>query len=417
MKDTLFSPFSLPDIETAISRLIQAIERKEKIVIYGHDDVDGITSTVLMCEVLKGLKSEVSYYIPNRLTGVYGLEERAVKKFKAKGIKLIVTVDCGTTNHQEIIFAKNVGIDVIITDHHEVSQGIPPALAFVNPKSSDSVYPFRELAGVGVAYKIAQTLVRKKLEISLSQWYEEYESLLELVALGTIADRVPLSGENFYLTELGLSVISETVRSGIKAIKEISGIEENRRLEIDEVNTLFLPLLSVSRFENSSLSGRNDACELLITNDLTKAREIASSLKQRSEKWQEEAESVCCRLGEIMEKTKLADREKILVIVEERTGIRFLGYCAGKLKERYLRPVVVIGYKEDYAVGEARSIPEFDLIEAFKYCADLFKRYGGHKQAAGFSLEVKDIEKFKGRIREYGENYLSNTESANPTFI
>lgn len=381
--EDLHSPFLLNDIKEAVERVGEGIARRERMMITGHDDVDGITSTLVLMKTLKNLHPEVDYYIPDRNREGYGFSQELLQSLSSQGVKLIITVDSGSSDLQGVEWARSLGIEVIITDHHEPQEKLPPARAVINPKRRDSTYPFRYLAGVGVALKFSLAL----LESFGRREGGFLKEFLPLVALGTIADKVPLVGENRILAKLGVEELGLSTRPGIQALRGMFQVCPG----LDPIDDI-VELLRFGHFQG----GRSDIVELLSTRDSTRIEAICKGLKQSGRLWKKAAEEA----RELVRREAETDGE-IIVAVVPQVGANFLGHCAGLLSKEARKPAVVIGKRGDVLVGEGRSPQGFDLFKAFSSCRDCFIQYGGHKRAAGFSMKPEGIEKFIGQIKDY----------------
>jgi len=385
--EDLHSPFLLNDIREAVERVGEGIARRERMMIIGHDDVDGVTSTLVMMKTLKSLHPEVDYYIPDRNREGYGFSKRLLEHLSSQGVKLIITVDSGTSDFPGVEWAKALGIEVIITDHHEPQGRLPAAWAVINPKREDSTYPFRYLAGVGVALKFSLSL----LESFAGGDKGFLKEFLPLVALGTIADKVPLVGENRVLAKLGTEELGLSTKPGIRALRGMVQVCPG----LDPVDGI-VDLLRFGRFA----AGKSDVVELLSTRDSTRIEAICKGLKQAGRQWRKAAEEA----GGIVRREAETNEDIILAVVPQ-IGVNFLGYCAGLLSKETGKPAVVIGKRGDVLVGEGRSPQGFDLFQAFSFCRDCFIQYGGHKQAAGFSMRPEELEGFIERIRGYARSH------------
>lgn len=387
----LLNPHTFSGMPVAVKRIRQALDKKEKVMVYGDYDVDGITSTTLVTEVLAGMGLDVTHYLPHRVKEGYGLNKNIIDIAQQKKVKLLVTVDCGTSSHHEIKELNKHGIDVIVTDHHQpVGRDLPAALSVINPKAHNSGYAYKELAGVGVAYKFCQAVSGKHL-------FEE----LDLVCLGTIADVVPLVGENRIIAKEGLGRLSKTRRHGIKALMEVSGIQGK------PVNSTFVSFILGPRL---NASGRMDTAEsalkLLKSKDYTEALELAKSIdgynRQRQKvegKILEEAEAIISRDVNFKE-------QNIIVIAKEDWHTGVLGIVASKLADRFYRPTIVISMTDGLCKGSARSIKNFHLFEALSECRHLLEGFGGHAHAAGLVISKNSIEEFKIAINRLAKEKL-----------
>jgi len=404
-EEDMSDPFLISDMDRAVERIGESISKGERILVYGHDDVDGITSLVVVTEVLRNLNGEVVYLAPNSRRVGFGPSKETIKRAREEGVKLIITVDCGLSCLEEVAYAKELGVDTIIVDHHELPFQLPPALAVINPKCGELPQEIRQLAGVGVAYKLAQATAIKNLGLTGSQWFSCQKGLWELVALGTIADRVPLIGDNRIFTKIGLERMRGSDRPGIRAIIEAVGGINWEKLSENLVQTQFVPLLSSSE----SINGSNNGCELLLTDSPLEAVQIATLLFEKSKDWQERVKVGYERASRSAKRLDL-EKTKIIIVVDNEMELSFLGPCASKLREEFFRPAIVIGFKKDCALGEARGPAGFDLVDCFRFCQDLLIQYGGHKQAAGFTIQKEKIDDFIKRANLYAESKLSPDE-------
>lgn len=388
----LHQPKLLPDLEKAVQRIIQAIEKKEPILIFGDYDVDGVTGTSLLLRTLRTVGAKVSFYIPHRVKEGYGLSDTGILYAKSQGFNLIITVDCGTTDFQEIELAKNLGIDMIVCDHHETKDKLPVADAIINPKRPDSNYPFSELGGVGVAFKLAWGILS-----ALNQPKEYLTEHLDIVALGLIADIVPLTEENRILAKFGLQQIPKTKKVGLQALLKVAGIDK-REITPYEIGFMLAPRINAS----GRLSQAEKAVRLLITNDKAEAEIIAQELNQENTQRQNLENEILNQVIEVIEKKDLA-KNRVLVLGDERWHEGVVGIVASRIVDRYFRPTILIAIKDDKAKGSGRSIPGFNIYQALKYCQDNLLSFGGHKYACGVVLEKSSIMPFSQKIQEYAE--------------
>jgi len=385
----LHDPFLLKDMEEAVRRICEAIEKKEKICICGHEDVDGITATCVLFETLKDMGAYLIYYIPSKKEEGQGLVKNIVDTLFKNGVKLIITVDCGISNVKDIEYAKSKGIDVIISDHHEIPKTLPDAVACIDPKREDDTYPIDTLPGVGISFKLAQAVSMKRMKITPSQFLSVKKDLTSLVLLGVMADRVPLLEENRSFYVLGSKSLQESNRVWVKTLRMN---DPNQKDTVIPRN--IVPILSSAR----SKRGLNPGCEFLLTNDGRKASKIYNQLLNISKNWHKESKVLYDR---IKENAKSSIHSKLIVAVDFQTSPYLLGYFANRLREEFSRPAFVIGLRKNSATGEGRGIKSFNLVECLKTCDDILLDYGGHKQAAGFSINVKNISEFKQRVKHY----------------
>lgn len=389
-------PYLMADMDKAVERILRAIKKKEKIMIHGDYDADGVVSTVLLYEVLKKFTPNVDYYLPSRQQEGYGLSLETIKKFREKNIDLIITVDCGVTNVKEVDLANKFGIDVVVTDHHSIPAKLPDAYAILNPARKDDKYPYKKLAGVGVAFKLAKALLEKLGEKELERKY------LDLVAVGTIADCTPVNGENRVLVKHGLDILGETKRTGLIQLMKKAGVD------FDNIDTFDLgfkigPRLNAAgRLKHSSL-----AFELLTTASEERACELSHDLDAVNKERQSLTYKI---IDEAEEQIGNVDEKRMIVAYGENWPVGVVGLVAGKLCERYARPALVLEKGKDQSVGSARSIPNFNIVEAIRSCSDLVIKHGGHSQAAGVTLKNKHLDNFCKRINDFADNNLKRED-------
>ncbi len=395
----LRDPMDLPGMAAGIERVIKGLYDNEQMMIYGDYDVDGITATTLLYMVLNKLGAQVDFHLPNRLTEGYGLSNDSIDEAKAKGVSLIITVDTGMTAVDEVAYANSVGVDIIITDHHEPGAGIPEACAIINPKQPGCSYG-EEMSGVGVAYKFAQALYR-----ALNQDIRELEEHLDLVALGTAADIVPLIGENRILTRYGISQIARTTKPGLKSLAFVSGLM-GKAISTGQVVFILAPRINAL----GRLGDASQAIRLLSTRDERLASEIARKLDSENRRRKEIDEVTLNEaIDQMMEVTDLTS-DRAIVLGAEGWHPGVIGIVASRLVERHHLPTVMIAIQDGIGKGSARSIPGFHLCEALKQCEDLLIKYGGHKYAAGLSIKAEHIEEFRKRFVQVSENHLSTDD-------
>ena len=395
----IHDPNTMEGMRQAVDLIDGVVAGGKKILIWGHEDADGIASITILHETIRDLRGNVSYYVPNRLREGHGLSESGIREAKRRGFDLIITVDCGISNVDPAAVAREMGVGLVITDHHEILGSLPGALAVVDPKRPDCKYPFKELSGCGVAFKLAQALVEKRLGLDVEQWVDVKEDLLGLSVLGTISDKVPLRDENRILVKCGLGSLIDSKRLGINAIRERASGYQDKVPTPMEIVRLIIQILSSGRSEK----GINQSCELLLTKDPEKAEHLVLGLFRSSQKWQDEARRAYMKASRAM---NVSPSMKMLVVVDKEAPCNLLGYCASRLKEDYTRPVVAIGHRGDIAIGECRGPKGFDFVDCLKSCGDLFIDYGGHKQAAGFSILPKRIDELKGALESYAASNL-----------
>ena len=382
----LYDPFLLPDMEKAVERILTAIREKEKLLVFGDYDVDGITSVFLLTSFLRELEGDVEYIIPHRLRDGYGLSAKGVLAAKKMGATLIVTVDNGIAALEEVALANSLGMDVIVVDHHEPAIKMPDALAVIDPKRADSNYPFVDLAGVGVVYKLTQAL----LAAAGREVPRDLNEYLDVVALGTVADVVPLTEENRVFTKLGLQAVQSSRKPGIEALKELSGLA-GRRIESEHVAFILAPRINAAGRMGDSESG----IRLLFSKDMGEARAIAEGLEDdNARRRQVDGEILRQAVGKL-ERTYGTELPPGIVLWSRRWHPGVLGIVASRLAERYRRPTVLISVEGETARGSCRSVQGFDVYGALSRCKSILTGFGGHSHAAGITLNKCDLEKFR----------------------
>lgn len=394
--DLLYDPFLLRDMQRAVDRLRKAILSEEKILIYGDYDVDGITSVSFLYLILKELGAEVSYYIPDRQSEGYGLSINGIEEARQSGTNLIITVDCGITGHVEIDAAHAHGIDVIVCDHHEPGETLPRAYAVIDPKLEHSTYPFRELAGVGVTHKLCQGLLLR-MEIDLSI----LENYLELVAIGTAADIVPLVDENRVFVKEGIERLNESENIGIKALLQVAGLSGK---EISTGHIIFIIAPRINAVGRMGDAQR--AVRLLTTDDPAEAIEIANILEQENRHRKNVDEETFRQALTIAEEQYAQGSARSLILHQRGWHPGVIGIVASRVVERFYRPTVLISVDNGVGKGSARSIEGFDLHDALKQCEDLLIGFGGHKYAAGLSIAEEQIPAFHERFEQVAASRL-----------
>lgn len=396
------NPFLMTGMHEATDRIQLAILNKEAIAIYGDYDVDGVTSTALLVQSLKVLNADVRGYIPNRFEEGYGLNKNALDELQADGVKLVITVDCGIRSPDEALHARTIGLDLIISDHHHPAEGdLPPALAVINPKQLGDVYPDKDLAGVGIAYKIAEAL------FSLQPTATGLDFLLDLVALGTVADLAPLVGENRVLVRKGLRQMKQTTRQGLFSLAAVSEIVL-AKVNAGNIGFSLGPRLNAAGRLKEALA----AFELLTTTDVFRAGELAQVLDMQNR----ERQSITRNMQKRAEEIAMNDDPDafLLFAAQENFNSGVIGLAASRLTETYYRPAIVASKGEEETRGSCRSIPEFHITDALDQCADLLVRHGGHAAAAGFTVRNENLSELVTRLKAIAKEKLSN-EDLRPT--
>lgn len=382
-------PYLLPDIEPAIARILQAKSSGELVYIYGDYDIDGLTATTLLQEALRAFGLRCEAYIPNRFVEGYGLTKSAVKHLAEQGASLIVTVDCGSLSHAEITLANELGVDVIVTDHHSVGDTMPPAVATINPKRTDHKYPFVDLAGVGVAFKLVQALQQRT--DGLPDGHEKW--LLDLVALGTVCDVVTLLDENRANVYWGLQVMRKTRRPGLKALAAVAG------LKIEDINARGLGF-SLGPHLNASgrLETAQHSLDLLIADDPMQALDIAYKLHDMNVARRTEQDRI---VREAIVKAEEFSNHPVLVLSDPSWSHGIIGIAAAKMLERYAKPTFILQEMGETSKGSARSYGDFSAVEGIRASEEWLTRGGGHKLAAGVTLPTANIPKFREAINDF----------------
>lgn len=390
-------PWLMPDMDRAVNRVYQALMAGDTIAVYGDFDADGVTATAVLVQGLTALGGKLIPYIPHRTYEGYGLRVSAIEKLREQGVRLIITVDTGISAYAEVERAHKMGIDVVVTDHHVPPEKIPPASAVVNPKRTDSHYPYYDLAGVGVAYKLLQALVsgRGRPEIA--------EGVLDLVALGTVTDMVTLTGENRFWVKRGLEILNNSTRLGLQRLIDNSRLQSGK-LDAQGISWVLGPRINAAgRMDHATTS-----YQLLMTEDTKEADMLATMLESRNADRLKQT-------GELMER---ADKDivasgieqPILLSAGEDYPAGVMGLVAGRLTDRYYRPVILFRQGKDTCRGSGRSIREFDLMDALDQCQDLLSNYGGHTMAAGFNVSARNLPEFKQRMMDMAAKKLTGLD-------
>ena len=388
-------PFQMTGMDAAVDRIRHALEQRQPIAIYGDYDVDGVTATALLVSALRSLDGDVRGYIPNRFDEGYGLNNEALDHLKADGVKLVITVDCGIRSPDEALHARTLGLDLIITDHHHPSEGdLPPALAVVNPKQPGDAYPDKDMAGVGLAYKLAEGLVQKLGPTAFS-----LQNLLDLVALGTVADLAPLVGENRSLVRKGLRQMRSTTRQGLFALANVADLAI-AKVDAGNIGFMLGPRLNASGRLESALA----SFELLTTTDVVRAGQLAQQLDVQNRQRQ----VLTRQTQEQAEVLAMSDDPDgfLLFASHESFNPGVVGLAAARLMESHYRPAIVAANNGDETRGSCRSIPEFHITDALDQCADLLVRHGGHAAAAGFTVKNKNLAELVSRLKSIAEEKL-----------
>jgi single-stranded-DNA-specific exonuclease len=395
----LLDPMRLADMAPAVERLLRAIEQRERIAVHGDYDVDGITSTVILRRALELLGGDVVHFIPERLRDGYGLQPAALDRLHADGVHVVVSVDCGIRGADAARRARELGVDLIITDHHEPDTELPPAFAVVNPKRHDCEYPDKDLAGVGVALKLVQALCHRA---ERAHWLPAF---VKVAAIGTLADVVPLVGENRVIAKLGLQMLSRGPHKvGLRALLDVAGLTGKT---IDSYHIAFMVAPRVNAA--GRMSTPDIATRLLLAADegmAHEARELAAQLEAENNRRRQEEQDIVARARKIIETDPEVGSRSVLVVAGEGWHRGVIGIVASKIVEMFYRPTIVLSIEDGIAHGSCRSIPGFDILGALESCAPMLLRFGGHKQAAGLQLDANRVKEFRQAVNEWAEARL-----------
>ncbi|HEQ98669.1 MAG TPA: single-stranded-DNA-specific exonuclease RecJ [candidate division Zixibacteria bacterium] len=396
----LKDPFLLPDMEKGVERIVEALRENEKMMVYGDYDVDGITAAGLMFLVLNKLGAQISYYLPNRLVEGYGISEDGLAEAVKQGVTLIISVDTGVTAVDEVERARELGIDIIVTDHHEPGPNLPKAVALINPKLHDEDHGSHELSGVGVAFKVAQALYRR-----LNQPESELEEHLDLVALGTSADIVPLVDENRILTKFGIKQIIRTTKPGLKSLTFVSGLL-GKEISTGQVVYVLAPRINaIGRLGNAE-----KAIRLLTTRDEAVASKIAKFLEEENRRRKSIDEKTLTEALEMIETEVDLKNDRAIVLASKGWHQGVIGIVASRLVEKFYLPTILIAIDGDEGKGSARSIPNFHIYNALNFCSDDLLRFGGHKYAAGLTIKPSKIEIFSRKFKQVALEELTDED-------
>jgi single-stranded-DNA-specific exonuclease len=398
--DHLLDPMGLADMDRAVERLLRAIANGEQIAVHGDYDVDGITSTVILRRALELLGGRVIHFIPERLRDGYGLQPAALERLHAEGVHVVVSVDCGIRGADAARRARELGLDLVITDHHEPDTELPRCCAVVNPKRHDCRYADKHLAGVGVALKLVQALCARA---GKSAWLPAF---VKIAAIGTLADVVPLVGENRVIAKLGLQLLSKGPHKiGLRALLDVAGLTGK---QIDSYHIAFMLAPRVNAA--GRMSTPDIATRLLLAADdamADEARGLAEQLEIENTRRRQEEQDIVAKARKVIETDPDVGARSVLVVAGEGWHRGVIGIVASKIVETFYRPTIVLSVEDGVAHGSCRSIPGFDMLAALESCAPLMLRFGGHKQAAGLQLEAARIREFRQAINEWGEARLS----------
>lgn len=401
------NPFQMHSMSQAVDRLRRAIRVGETIAVYGDFDVDGVTATVLLVQTLQSLGAQVKPYIPHRIDEGYGLNLDALKQLKEQGVSVVVTVDCGVRSLDEVAYGKKIGLDMIITDHHAPGDQMPDAFATINPKQSACKYPYKELSGAGVAFKLAQALLlaNERMPLQKNRVPVREDALVDLVALGTVADLVPLTGENRALVKRGLARLRESERPGIQALIRQAAIKPDT-IDAGTIGYVIGPRLNAAGRLESALR----AYDLLATEYPGEADKLALELEQTNRERQRLTNEMTLKAREsVAAETETAH---LLFVAAPEFPEGIVGLIASRLAEEFYRPAIAVHCGETESRGSARSISEFNIVDALDKCRDLLVRHGGHAMAAGFTIENEKLPELQTRLCDLAARHLADIELA-----
>lgn len=397
--DQLLDPFGLADMERAVVRLERAIAARERIAVHGDYDVDGITSTVILRRTLELLGGDVTHFVPERLRDGYGLQPATFDRLKAAGVQVVVSVDCGIRGAEAARHAHALGIDLIITDHHEPDEALPDAVAVVNPKRHDCTYADKHLAGVGVALKLVQALCTRA---GRAHWVPGF---VKVAAIGTLADVVPLVGENRVIAKLGLEMLSKGPHKvGLRALLDACSLT-GKSIDSYHISFMLAPRINAA----GRMSTPDIAARLLLASDegmATEARQLAEQLETENTRRRTEEQEIVTRARKIVDTDPEVGARSVLVVAGEGWHRGVIGIVASKLVDAYYRPAIVLSIEDGVAHGSCRSIPGFDMLAALESCAPMLSRFGGHRQAAGLQLEAARIREFRQAVAAHADERL-----------
>jgi single-stranded-DNA-specific exonuclease len=397
--DHLHDPMLLAGMDVAVERIMAAVARKERIGIHGDYDVDGITSTVILRRALEMLGGKVVHFIPERLKDGYGLQPAAIDRLHADGVALVISVDCGIRGADAARRARELGVDLVITDHHEPDTELPPALAVINPKRSDCSYPDKYLAGVGVALKLVQALCRRAGREQLMPGF------IKVAAIGTLADVVPLVGENRVIAKLGLELLSKGPHKiGLRSLIDVCGLS-GKTIDSYHIGFMLAPRVNAA----GRMSTPDIATRLLLAQDEALAddvRQLAMQLDSENLRRQEEEAAILAAAKKVVQTDPDVGARSVLVVAGDGWHRGVIGIVASKLVEAFHRPAIVLSIEDGVAHGSCRSIPKFDMLGALERCAHLLTRFGGHKQAAGLALDAARIRELRLAVNAVADETL-----------
>ena len=391
----LHDPFLMKDMDVAVERIMAAVASEEGVLVYGDYDVDGTTAVALMYSFLKDHLKNIDYYIPNRYSEGYGVSAKGIDYAAERGHRMIIALDCGIKAVEKVAYARSKGIDFIICDHHNPADQMPDAVAVLDPKRLDCNYPYKELSGCGVGFKLIQALATR-----MGIDFEEITHFLDLVVVSIASDIVPINGENRVMAFHGLQKLTDSPRTGLKAIKEVASFS-NKAITIEDIVFKIGPRLNAA----GRMESGNTAVELLVSNDPDHAMAISKNINSINIERRDVDTTITRQAVEMIQRDKFLQEQKSTVLYNPEWHKGVIGIVASRLMEHYYRPTVILTMSDGLATGSARSVNGFDVYQAIEACSDLLENFGGHKYAAGLTMKVSNIKKFTRRFEEYiGEN-------------
>ncbi|BDC52362.1 single-stranded-DNA-specific exonuclease RecJ [Bryobacterales bacterium F-183] len=400
--ELLHDPFLLLGMNRAVARLLQALERKEKILVYGDYDVDGTSSVVILKKALDLAGGDVEFKVPHRLREGYGMRPEALEEAAARGITLVISVDTGIRAADVVRAATVLGVDMIITDHHLPDEDIPPAVAVLNPNQVNCPYPEKNLCGAGVTFKLIQALL-SKLQWPEAKSRKLMESFLKIVAIATVADVVPLTGENRAIVKLGLSGLDYVKNPGLRALLDVAGFNEGKAPSAGQVAFRVAPRINAA----GRMANATDVIDMFLTDDPARARDLAAQLHDLNAERQQTEQDIVQEVLMLCDEMQISDEHFALVFSKAGWHRGVIGIVASRIVERYHRPVFILGEEDGKAQGSGRSIRPFHLLNALESMPELFEKFGGHKQAAGVTMPADQVEEFRKRLNAYAANCLT----------
>jgi len=415
-ENRFYNPYLMPDMDKAVERILAAVDKKEKVAIYGDYDVDGVTSVSILYMYLERLGLSPLYYIPDRAGEGYGVNNDAIDMFHEKNIALMITVDTGVTAIDEVEYAKTLGIDTVVTDHHECQSQLPDAVAVVNPRREDSKYPFAELAGVGVVFKLICAIEKRICERAGREdgnIKEICDRYIDLTAVGTVADVMPLRDENRLIVALGIDVMQKHPRLGLTALREAAAdVGGKDKTQLRPVSSSVISFTIAPRINAAGrMASANKAVDLFLCSSPAEAKNTAEQLCEINRMRQEEENSIIESALEKIQSEFDFENDTVIVLAQENWHHGVIGIVSSRITERYGLPSILISFDEnDIGKGSGRSVKGINLVDALTYCSDLLVKYGGHELAAGLTLERKNYDEFVRRINEYAKQRAENID-------